>query len=95
MRDNQSTLADAIKAFLKQYKLDGKINEVDLMRSWEGLMGPSISRHTTKIELRGSTLIIKLDSSVLRHELNFAKDKILEKVNEHFGRVVAREIVLI
>lgn len=87
-------MEEAIRAFLERYKLTGKLSEVDLRQSWETLMGPSIARHTTGVELKGKVLVIKLDSSVLRHELGFARDKIVEKVNEHFGRNVIDGVLL-
>lgn len=92
--NNQNSLGEAIKHFLKAYKLEGKVTETDLWQSWETIMGPSIFRHTQSIELRKKVLVIRLDSSALRHELSFAKSKIVEKINEHVGKSIVEEVLL-
>lgn len=92
--NNQQSLGDAIQAFLKRYKLEAGVNKADLIRSWETIMGTSISRHTQSIELKGKVLVIRLDSAVLRHELAFAKEKIAAKVNEYFDKDLVDEVLL-
>jgi predicted nucleic acid-binding Zn ribbon protein len=91
---NQSSLGDAIKGMLKAYRLEGKVTETEIWQSWESIMGPSIYRHTQKIEVRERVLLIRLDSSALRHELGFAKEKIVEKINEHVGKKFIDEVLL-
>ena len=95
MRDyNTDSLGDAIKQMLKRYRLEKKVTETELYQSWEALMGPSINKHTQSIELRDKVLVIRLDSSALRHELGFAKDKIVEKINEHVGYHFVDDVLL-
>ena len=91
---NQSTLGEAITKMLKAYRLQNKVTETDIWQSWEAIMGPSIYRHTQKIELRDRVLLIRLDSSALRHELGFAKSKIVEKINEHVGKRFIDDVLL-
>jgi predicted nucleic acid-binding Zn ribbon protein len=91
---NQSTLGEAIVKMLKAYRLENKVTETDIWQSWETIMGPSIFRHTQKIELRDRVLLIRLDSSALRHELGFAKGKIVEKINEHVGKKFIDDVLL-
>ena len=91
---NQNTLGEAITKMLKAYKLQNKVTETDIWQSWEAIMGPSIYRHTQKIELRDRVLLIRLDSSALRHELGFAKSKIVEKINEHVGKRFIDDVLL-
>jgi len=91
---NTSSLSEAIMAMLKSYRLDKKVTETELYQSWEALMGSSINKHTQSIQLRDKVLIIRLDSSALRHELGFAKDKIVDKINEHVGFKFVDEVLL-
>jgi predicted nucleic acid-binding Zn ribbon protein len=95
MRDyNTSKIGEAIKEMLKSYRLEKKVTETELYQSWEALMGPSIYKHTQSIQLRDKVLVIRLDSSALRHELGFAKDKIVEKINEHVGYKFVDDVLL-
>lgn len=91
---NTNNLGEAIKQMLKSYRLEKKVTETELYQSWEDIMGPSINRHTQRIEIRDKVLIIRLDSSALRHELGFAKEKIVEKINEHVGYKFVDDVLL-
>lgn len=79
---------------MKLNKLDGKLEEVDVRNAWEQIMGTPIARHTTKIELRNKVLIVQLDSSVLRQELSYGKEKIITAINQHFHRELVQEVLL-
>lgn len=91
---NQSTLGEAIAKMLKVYRLEDKVTETDIWQSWKSIMGSSIYKHTQKVELRGRVLLIRLDSSVLRQELGFAKAKIVDNINDHIGKRVIDDILL-
>jgi predicted nucleic acid-binding Zn ribbon protein len=94
MKKNDLTLEEAIKLYLDHYRLSGKLTEADLQQSWKAIMGNSIARHTSQIYLKKKVLIIHLDSSVLRNELSYAKEKIVSKVNEYFKKEVVKEVLL-
>ncbi len=93
-KKNEQTLEEAIQLYLNHYRLAGKLTEADLQQSWRAIMGNSIAHHTTEIYLKKQVLVIHLDSSVLRNELSFAKNKIVEKVNEYFKKEVVKEVLL-
>lgn len=93
-KKNEQTLEEAIQLYLNHYRLAGKLTEADLQQSWRAIMGNSIANHTTEIYLKKQVLVIHLDSSVLRNELSFAKNKIVEKVNEYFKKEVVKEVLL-
>ena len=95
MRDsNQQSLKEALKQYLKEYRLKDKITETQVIGAWPKLMGPSIARHTKELELRKGTLIIRLDSSVLREELSYGKQKIIRTLNEFAGEELIKDILL-
>ncbi len=94
MKRNQNHISDIIKGFLKEYELDGRIREIDLVNRWEEIVGKSINRHTLKIFLSGTTLYLTLDSSVVRQELHYNKKKLLERIAETMGEELVKDIVL-
>ncbi|UTW62112.1 DUF721 domain-containing protein [bacterium SCSIO 12741] len=83
-----------LKQLMKQYQLDDRLQEVDLRQHWEELMGKMISRHTRKLEIRGKTLYLQMDSAVLKQELSYGKDLIVQKVNGFAGSEVIEEVVI-
>lgn len=86
-------LKEAIERLLKVYKISDKMDEITLRKEWEELMGKAISNKTKKLELRKRVLIIQIESSVLRHELSFAKEKLKESLNRKLKRRAVDEII--
>jgi predicted nucleic acid-binding Zn ribbon protein len=91
---NDQKLGDAIKEMLKLYRLDEKIDEHLLVRSWEKAMGPMIARHTTDIYVSNKKLVVTIDSAPLRQELSYQRNKIIKDLNALVGSDVAEELVL-
>jgi predicted nucleic acid-binding Zn ribbon protein len=93
-RDKEMTpLKEAIERLLKVYKISDKMDEITLRKEWEELMGKAISNKTKRLELRKRVLIIQIESSVLRHELSFAKEKLKESLNRKLKRRAVDEII--
>ena len=79
---------------LQEYNLTEKLSEVNLNKAWADIVGPSIARHTKEIQLRNQVLTIKLDSSVLREELSYGKEKLIKLMNDYTGKPIVKEIIL-
>jgi predicted nucleic acid-binding Zn ribbon protein len=94
MNNNNQKLGDAINEMLKLYRLDEKIDEHKLIRSWEKAVGPMIARHTTGIYISNKKLVVTIDSAPLRQELLYARGKIIKDLNAMVGSQVADELVL-
>ena len=92
---NEFTLKDAIEAMLKEYGLEEKIRELHISNTWEKMMGKTIHIRTEKIKLKNRKLFIKVNSSVLKEELLYAREKILEIINSEFEKPVADEVILL
>jgi hypothetical protein len=48
-------------------------------------MGPAVASRTTEIRIQNKILILKLDSSVMRDELQHGKQIIILRLNEKAG----------
>ncbi|MBK9670932.1 MAG: DUF721 domain-containing protein [Bacteroidetes bacterium] len=92
---NEQSLKEVINELLAAYRLDGKLHEVRLINSWESLMGISVAKHTTKIYIAKRTLYVELNSAALRHELSYAKTKLIELLNKEANHDVISEIVFL
>ena len=89
---NQKILGDAIREFLRTYKLEEKVMETRIFSSWDKILGPHIARYTRKISLKDKVLTVYLNSSVMRSELLLAREKIIKIVNKEAGSEVVRDI---
>jgi predicted nucleic acid-binding Zn ribbon protein len=95
MKEDQKPIKNALSEFLDKFRLSEPLARHDIAASWEQIMGKTIARHTLKIYIRQKTLYIHVDSSVLRSELDLGKSKIIKLVNEHTGRVIVDDVVLL
>jgi predicted nucleic acid-binding Zn ribbon protein len=93
-RSKTISLAEAMKDYLKEMNLEGKLLEVSILNSWEEVVGKAISSRTSKVYIKDQILYVKLSSSVARNELLMLREALREKLNEKAGREVIKEIVL-
>jgi hypothetical protein len=88
------SMGDALKKFLKQSKLKGSIQALQIEEIWGKLMGKTIARYTDKINIHGHTLYITTTVAPLKQELSYQKEKIIQRVNEALGEKVISEVVI-
>lgn len=91
---NQQPLKEVIEDWLSSHPMANKAKETRILHLWGQLLGPAVKNRTTSIYFRDGRLTVKLDSSVLRNELMFARDSIVEKINQELGEQTVVEIVL-
>ena len=94
-KSNEQSLKEVIDDMLNAYKLRGKFNQKKVIASWERIMGKTIANRTDAVFFKENKLIIKLNSSVLREELSYSKNKIIQLINEDMGEEVVKEVILI
>lgn len=87
-------MQDAIKQFLKQSRLKGNIQALQIEDVWEQIMGKTIARYTDKIQIINQTLFISSTVAPLKNELLYQKEKIIERVNEALGDKVINDVVI-
>lgn len=85
-------LGKVLEDLLQTYRLKSKVNEVNLVRQWEQIVGPLISKRTEKIILKNGVLHITINSAPLKQELNYSKDQILELIDQKFGKGYVKSI---
>jgi hypothetical protein len=89
---NESTLGEAIERLLKAYRMDGKMREMDIINGWEEMMGKAIALRTTNIYVREGILHLSISSPVMRDELKFGKQVIIERVNQVAGEDFIKDV---
>lgn len=61
---------------------------------WPEVMGPSISRATTRRWVDGTTLHVAVASASLRSDLTYLADTICRKINQAAGQQLITRIVI-
>lgn len=92
-KSNSENLGEAIDRLFSAYGIEDKIYEAKLVQAWEKMLGPVVAKHTIKLTLLNNKLYVRLDSATLRNELNFAKTKLISKLNKEVDKKIIKEIV--
>jgi hypothetical protein len=88
------SMEDLMKDVIKENKLTKGMNQISVEEAWAKLMGNGVVSYTSKVELNGKTLVVKLKSSVLREELSYGKEKIIKMMNDELGEELILKIML-
>lgn len=91
-REFQS-MQELMKNVLEENKLKKGLHQVSIVEAWNNLMGSGITSYTEKVTLQNNVLIVKLNSSVLREELGYGKEKIIKMLNEEIGQQIVKTIM--
>jgi predicted nucleic acid-binding Zn ribbon protein len=94
-RNNDKPLKEAIEQMLQVYKLKRKFDETSLIAFWPEMVGKSVANRTKNIYIKDRKLYIRLESSVIKHEMVMMRSQILDKMNEKAGSSVIDEIVFL
>ena len=93
MKSNDRPLKDVVLEILKKYRLQDHLEETRLVGDWETVAGKLISSHTSGLHVKDGILFVKVDSSALRQELQYRKEKLIDLLNKNAGKVLIREII--
>src|SRR5690554_6435745 len=92
--NEENTISDVLKEFVTTYKLHDGIVKVDVKTAWFKLMGNGLVNYTEEVVLKNNTRYVKVTSAVLRDELAYGKEKIINMINEEIGEEVVKALVL-
>ncbi len=94
MRKNiETTLGEAIKAYLKAMGLDRKLKENQLVNSWEETLGKAVANSTERMYINNRVLFVQLNSSIIRQELQMMKTALIARLNQNVGEQIISDIV--
>ena len=90
---NQNTVGELIKAFYEEHRGPGYLDEVNIIKGWEGVVGPFIAQYTKDLYIKDGVLFVSLRSDSLRSELSYSKSVLMKNLNALAGREVLTDIV--
>lgn len=92
-KKNQQSLKEVIDYMLDTYQLRTKVNEAKVVAAWPRIMGAAIANRTDFIGVRRGILYLKINSAPLMQELFYAKEKIVQLMNEEVGEEFIKEVI--
>jgi predicted nucleic acid-binding Zn ribbon protein len=92
---NDRPIGEVLKEMIETYRLEGKLNELKIVHSWQNVVGDMIAKHTKDVYIRNGKLFVRVDSPALKNELTYNTSTIIERLNEAVGGKIISEIVFI
>ena len=83
-----------IKEITKKPKISEGLRKIDIKEVVKNVLGKNLLSYIKDIHVIEEKLIIKLNSSSLRSELSYRKDKLLQNINDNIQESQIKEIIL-
>ncbi len=94
MRKNDTqAIKSVIKEYIEALGHRRKLHEVNIIASWEKIMGKAIANHTKNVFIKNKVLFVKIDSSALRNELLMRKESVINHLNNYAGEIIIEKII--
>jgi predicted nucleic acid-binding Zn ribbon protein len=87
-------LKKTIDQLLRAYGYQDQLDEIEIIKIYEELVGQMFTNHTQKVAVKNRRLYVKLDSASLKQELNYVKEGLVEQLNRKIGRNLIDKIIL-
>lgn len=89
---NFKPLGDIVDRLMKAYQLDEKLLEIDVLSKWEEMMGKAVAQRTRNLFIQDKVLILEIDSSVMREELVYGKNVIIQRINQYANKEIVTDV---
>ena len=88
-----NSLGESLQKLLISLGIEKAINHHKVIEKWPDIVGPRIARHTIPEKVDFNKLYVKVTSPSWRHELNYQKKRILNKINSMVKNASIEEII--
>ena len=95
MRKNGvNSLENILKKILNKPNLKKKLEETEVLNQIDIILGDNLKSYISNKYIKSGILYIHLSSSVLRSELSFQKESIIDNINRNVNKKIVKDIVL-
>ena len=93
-RGEIKNISKVLEDVISQKHFKVGIDNIKVQEAWVKTMGENIQKYTYNVEFKNGKMYIKLKSSVLKEELIFEKNKVINLINQELGKEYVKELVL-
>ena len=95
MYSNEHTLQQLLKQAYRRLDMDNTAREVEVVHTYNVVVGDFISRLTQKVRYNEGMLTVQLASAALKQELAYRRTSLADKINETLGYPAVKKIVFL
>ena len=92
-RASAQSVGEIIDNFLKQERLDTRLDEHRAVALWPEVVGPGINRYTVHRTVKNGVMTVVLSSASLRNEMMLSRSALMRRINDMLGGDVIKEII--
>jgi hypothetical protein len=93
-RQPERSLAEILQEVIRTMRWSDRVNDARIVSLWSKVAGKTISNYTRKLYVRKRVLYVEIDSSPLRLELYYIKEKVRLALNMALGEEYIMDIVV-
>ncbi|NLB26249.1 MAG: DUF721 domain-containing protein [Bacteroidales bacterium] len=92
-KSDSQPLSEVLCEYIKEMRFDRKLKEVDVVQSWQGLLGNTIARYTRNVYFSKGILFVEINSPIVKNELIMIREEIRSRLNSQAGEEIVTKIV--
>ena len=94
-RRSAENIGTVLSRFLRQEGLETPLAQHRAIEAWPEVVGQAAAAVTESVDVRGQTMLVRLLSPIVRHELLMRRDEIIRQLNAKAGMNLIYELRLV
>lgn len=95
MRRRQTLqFGEILDEFFKRPYIAARIAESKLPETWRSIVGDQAAKFTRELRLENHILHVKIESSLLRHELFYQRESLKNEINRRSGVRFVNSVII-
>ena len=87
-------IKNIIESFVEQDSISDGIFNIKIQKAWENAVERKILDYTKEIYVKGDILYIKVSNPILKQEILYSRQKVINLINEELEKDLIKKIVL-
>ena len=87
-------IKNIIESFVEQDSISDGIFNIKIQKAWENAVEKKILDYTKEIYVKGDILYIKVSNPILKQEILYSRQKVVNLINEELEKDLIKKIVL-
>ncbi len=87
-------IGDVLEEFFKRPYIASRIAESKLPETWRAIVGEHVASLTRELRLENHILHVKIESSLLRHELFHQREALKAEINRRSGVKFVNAVII-
>ncbi|MBN2891448.1 MAG: DUF721 domain-containing protein [Bacteroidales bacterium] len=87
-------LGNILETYIKALGHEDKYLAAKIVNNWDEIVGKAVANNTQELFVENKVLYVKVESSILKHELNFIKSGLIDKINKYLEKNIIQNVVI-